>query len=391
MRLRPAFAALTLIASGGFASAQQSERLQGPLLIPPAPGEAERVPFRSDSPSRRSFDSRGAADQDRGYAIQIEPRSSRSVSPDDPRLASIESWHRRLFGRRPDPVEWSAWGRHFERGGNAYDLLAGMIASDEYFERTGGRFEDWFTSAAAATGRPVTSKEVWEWEIAYRRDPDRLPIARRLLDVSGLFGSRTSQVGGRRPVVIGHDHHGHGGLGHGIELSGYEAHGPFGPGYDAHGHEHGHHHGHPGHEHTAGYGPAAGPASPADLIADWYRTYNGREIQPHELNKWMSDLNKGMPLDEVYASVLGGDEWYIRVGSSAPQWAASTLEALSQRPDRQAVEHWLDRLRRHGGNRFRTALEMVRTTGGAPAVIDAHDDHDHRDRDRDRRDRDDDA
>lgn len=374
MRLRPTFAALTLLASGGIASAQ-ADRLQGPLLIPPAPGEYRSTPLRDDSYRRNG--------RSGGYTFENDPRYSRGISPDDPRLATMDQWHQRLFRQPADQAELSAWQRHFERGGSAYDLIADLLASDDYFQRTGGNFEDWFTSAAAATGRPVTSKEVWEWGIAYRRDQNRLSIARRLLDVSGLFGNRAGQ-----PVIRQHDHgayeagsdygtYGYGtsyGASNGIQLSGYDASVQPGYGYPGYGYGPDGHGRHSSHQHTAGYGPVAAPPSPADLIADWYRTYNGREIQPQELNKWMSDLNKGMPLDEVYASVLGGDEWYIRTGRSAPNWAASTLEALGQSANGQTVNNWLERLRRNGGNRFRTALEMVRAFGGAPVGLDSDDD-----------------
>jgi hypothetical protein len=78
------------------------------------------------------------------------------------------------------------------------------------------------------------------------------------------------------------------------------------------------------------------------------------------MNKWLSDLNKGMSLDEVYASVLAAPEWYNRAGGNPPSWIASTLAALGQSNDGDAVNYWLDRYRRHDGDRFGTALEMVR-------------------------------
>ncbi len=363
------FSSLALLALvGGVASAQPTSRLQGPLLL--APGR---------SGSESSFERRSTDYRQPTYrgSYSLEPRREPTVSPDDPRLGTAETWHRRLFGRRPDPTEWAAWSRHFGRNGTTYDLLAGMIAGDEYFERTGGNFEDWFASAAEATGRPVTSKEVWEWGIVYRQDRDRLALARRLLDVSGLLnGAVQHQVA--RPIQ-GHVHASspsvvYGAGSYGVEHDDHDHYGRLEPD----------HHEHAGHGHTAGYGPIATgrPSSGPEQIAEWYRTYNGREIQPNELNKWVSDLNKGMPMDEVFASVLGGDEWYARTGSSAPSWVASTLAALGQRADQQSLDFWLDRFRRNGGERYRTALEMVRRSGGGPAAVEGRGDDDRRRRDR---------
>ncbi len=78
------------------------------------------------------------------------------------------------------------------------------------------------------------------------------------------------------------------------------------------------------------------------------------------MNKWLSDLNKGMSIDEVYASVLAAPEWYNRAGANPSSWIGSTLAALGQSNDGNAVNYWLDRFRRNDGDRFDTALEMVR-------------------------------
>jgi len=109
------------------------------------------------------------------------------------------------------------------------------------------------------------------------------------------------------------------------------------------------------------------PLSEPELIADWYRSYFSREAGPHEVQKWLSDLNKGMPLSEVYASIIAADEWFGRNGSSPSRWIAATLNVFGERPDADAVGDWMDRYRRHNGDRFKTTMEMV-DRYGVPGV-----------------------
>lgn len=339
-----ALAALTV--SGGIASAQAFRDSQGPVLIPPSPyRSAPTVVAPSRQPTVRSW-------SDGPVVVRRSPGvHDHSHDADDP-IQKAVVWHGNLFGRRATSRDVAAWEDFLRQGGRDSDLLASMLASDEYFQRNGGTFDRWFLAATTAATAPVDPYELPRWREIYRRTGDRYAFMQRYLDQSGVFAE-------------GHDHHGHehgAGYGQGYAGSPYlenDYYGSLEPEYDFHGS-----HGHGGHVHTAGYRPTA-PSSPPELIAGWYRTFHGREIRQDELNKWMNDLNKGMPLEEVYASVLGGDEWYIRTGSDPTRWVASTLEALGQRPDGRTLDSWLDRLRRRG-DRYQVALDMVRTYNAVP-------------------------
>jgi hypothetical protein len=242
----------------------------------------------------------------------------------DPRMAEIAGWYRQLLGRDLHPVEEHNWRLHLRDGGTMEGVLAMILAGDEFYNQSGRRFEDWFTAVAAATGYRMSRAEAAQWRQEYRRSPDRVSFVR-------WFLANQAGVGVVEP-----------GFGYEVPWNGGAQH------------------------HTAGFGPRH--MSEADLIAEWYRTYFGREIAGYELDKWLSDRARGMPLDEVYASVLAAPEWYARTGSPT-NWVASTLEALGTRADHDSVGYWSDRLRRHRGDRFRTALEMVRSTGGRPGAF----------------------
>jgi len=352
MRRTASFALAVLAVSGGVASAQSYLDSQGPQLIPPVPrGRVYDVPQTNGPGVARSWSPAPAV-------------ARPSAHGDDDGIEKAVVWYGNLFGRRATSRDYAAWADHFRRGGSESDLLASMLASDEYYQRNGGTFDRWFLAATTAATAPVDPYELPRWREIFRRTGDRYALMERYLDATGVFAE-----------AHGHDdHHGHqhgAGYGPGRYDEGYagspylddDRYGDYGllePEYDYHAG-----HGHGGHVHTAGYRPTA-PSSPPELIAGWYRTYNGREIRQDELNKWMNDLNKGMPLEEVYASVLGGDEWYIRTGSNPASWVASTLEALGQRSDGRALDSWLDRLRRRG-DRYQVALDMVRTFNAAPA------------------------
>ncbi|HEX6984607.1 MAG TPA: hypothetical protein VF170_04485, partial [Planctomycetaceae bacterium] len=352
------FAAVTVLSIvGNTASAQRSHDAHGPLLLPLGSslgssysGGYDSTPYHLGGSDYRS--GRHGYD-DRGYSGPIRYRDSR--------MLRVAEWYRDFLGRDMLPVEEHNWRLHFRDGGTLEGVLAMILGGDEFYKRVGGRFEDWTAAVADATGRRVSRAEVADWRRGYREAWDRVDV--RIEFVRHLLAEHAPE-----PVVVP-DRHDHG-YGRGYPVgSRHEV-----PWYVVEQPAHGRHDRHHGHEHTTGYRPA--PASDAELIAGWYRTYFGREIAPHELRKWLSDREKGMALDEIYASVLAADEWYARAGGTPTRWIAATLGALGQEAHRDAVGYWFEHYRRRGGNRFETALDMVRATGGLP---DGHDRHDHGD------------
>jgi hypothetical protein len=401
-------AALTMISTAGNVALAQRD-LQGPLLVPPSP--QERVDRSSNafgpSPSRAGISSQRYSGSFNGppaspYYLggrNYYPDSDRNARPRvpnvaapqvdtapirDPQIAQIAEWYQQFLGRPMAAVERNNWEIYLHRDTGSLDkVLVQMLGGDEFYKQSGGNFDSWLRSVAQVTGIRMSPLEAAQWR-DQARGTDRLTFGRQFLIAEGVIGGPglvTLPPFNRRNDGLGHDHHHHDGdvfgggystvggsyygSGYGSNRTPFDRIVPFsgaprqyGSGYqipqyladDSAVHAH---------EHSVGYGPRGGN-SPQELIASWYQTYFGREIAPGEMNKWLSDLNKGMSIDEVYASVLAAPEWYNRAGGNPSSWIGSTLAALGQSNDGNAVNYWLDRFRRNDGDRFDTALEMVR-------------------------------
>lgn len=384
--------ATVFFGAGSVALAQRSATQQGPILVvPPTSGESYQRSQRS-GPSSRTY---GGTTVQRGvvprfYGGAGAPRESRhtdAIRFEDPRMRQVAAWYRQFFGREMVRAERIHWENHFSAGSSLDDVLVSLLGSRDFYVQAGGKFESWLSEVAEATDVRLRRSEYDQWHDAYHREPDRFSFTRRFLTAKGVLGREGNVITGYRPGLSGHDiwdlEHDHSGP---SQVAPYPV-TPNYPGQYFPGQYHadqnyagsdgrpgyippyvaGPHHDHHG-EHTSGYRPPfpARPTSNPELIAGWYRTYFGREIAPHELNKWLSDLNKGMDLDEVYASVLAAPEWYARTGSTPPGWIAATLEAQGTRADQDAVRHWLRRFERNKSDRFETALEMVRSSKTRP-------------------------
>jgi len=393
------FAALTMISALGNVALAQRD-LQGPLLVPPSPQERINRPSNAFGPSSTQA---GSGDQRYYGSSSLQPASpyylgGRTFYPDttrrprptvpnvaapdvdtapihDPQIAQIADWYQRFHGRPMVRVERHNWEIYLHRDNGSLDkVLVQMLGGDEFYKKSGANFDSWLRAVADVTGIRLSPLEAAQWRDA-ARGTDRLTFAREFLTAEGVIRGPglVSLPPFNRRFDDDHHHHHDGiirggytstdgtyyGSGYGSNSfdgivpfpsssspyrSGYQI-----PQYLADDH----------HQHSVGYGPRGGN-SPQELIATWYQTYFGREIAPGEMNKWLSDLNKGMSLDEVYASILAAPEWYNRTGANPPSWIGSTLAALGQSNDGDAVNYWLDRFRRNDGDRFDTALEMVR-------------------------------
>ena len=400
-RVLPIAAIAILSAAGNIALAQ---REQGPLLIPPSPNERLSPRSNSFGPSPSQAGS-GDLRHDNSSPYYLggrtyfpssrpSPHVNRPTSPGlevdtapirDPEIGRISEWYQRFHDRRMVAVERHNWEIYLHRDNGSLDkVIVQMLGGDEFYKKSGGNFDSWLRAIAEETGVRLSRDELAHWRDVARR-ADRLTLAREFLTAKNVIrgpGLVSIPPAGREfDDDFDHHHHQHGGDIYGGGLTnvgggyyGNEYGGMYGSPFDRivpspnrsygsgyqipqylldNDHDH-------GHQHSVGYGPRAGGNSPQELIASWYQTYFGRDIAPGELNKWLSDLNKGMSLDEVYASVLAAPEWYTRSGGNPSSWIASTLAALGQRNDGGAVSYWLDRFRRHDGDRFETALEMVR-------------------------------
>lgn len=402
----------------------QARRGEGPLLLPP-PGIADE---HRPNGVQRANDRRTFGDAP-SYSPDMSEFADRRESrfgplPSDPQIRRIAIWYRTLFERDLSASEQRNWQVYLTNGRHTIDdALPLLLGSQEFFKQSGSQYESWLRQVGAAIGRPVTERELQRW-----RD-DRVIFTRRFLATQGnvTIQDESIRVTGFRPTAPAPEDagqfgntrprrgYGEGGYyqnqsehlpdpWHLSPFSPYEG-GPgslppaYGHGFHDHhewdsgyqpwssweSHEHGHH------DHAAGRPPVAGrpaPQSEAELIASWYQTYFGRPIVQWELNKWLSDLEKGMPLAEVYASVLASDGWIERNGDDPRQWIAGTLAALGQR-NPAAVEQWYDRFREMDRDHLALTKAMVRRFGIPGRAVRGPIDRDHEhvrdDHDRDRR------
>lgn len=346
-------AGAVFVTAANIAPAQSDRVLQGPLLLPP--GSDGGSYYRDGTPfylgSGYDRDRRDPFDHPEGYYDHRHHGHYHGpVRYSDPQMRLVAQWYRDALDRPMTRGEERHWSLHLRNGGSAQTAIAAILGSDEYYERAGGRFDLWIAHLERATSRHVDPHEAAEWRESYRRSRDRVAVR---TEIAGHFITEHEE----EPVVV----------------PGYGP-APGRPGYDVpwYAREVDH-----GHRRTTAYAPAGRPRSEAELINSWYQAHFGREIAPRELNKWLSDLNKGVSLEEVHASVLGAPEWFDRAGGTPTRWIAATLMSLGQSNDPDAVRYWLDRYRRNDGDLYETALEMVRSAGGHGRRAD----HDHDDDD----------
>jgi hypothetical protein len=97
--------------------------------------------------------------------------------------------------------------------------------------------------------------------------------------------------------------------------------------------------------------PTAAQAQSAQsqaAVAAWYTQFLHRGYDAGGLG-WASALDQGQSPDKVLASILGGDEYYLRTG--APQGYVQTLftDLLGRQPTPEEYGFWVNRLAQVGG------------------------------------------
>jgi hypothetical protein len=120
----------------------------------------------------------------------------------DWRLQHAATWYRNLFGREPSTGEYQKWADHYRRGGTTEEVLVSLLASDEYWNRTGGDFMDWFMASALMASRPVTPQQAAQWREVYRQqNRDRDAVLHRFFDATGVFNQERAATGSPGPEL----------------------------------------------------------------------------------------------------------------------------------------------------------------------------------------------
>lgn len=83
---------------------------------------------------------------------------------------------------------------------------------------------------------------------------------------------------------------------------------------------------------------------PGSLVDYWYRTYLGRAPDP-AWAVWVTQLNQGVPADQVLAGILGSPEFYNRAGATPAGFITLLYNYLLQRqPTPGELNYWVGRM-----------------------------------------------
>lgn len=117
---------------------------------------------------------------------------------------------------------------------------------------------------------------------------------------------------------------------------------------------------------TIGAAALPGQVTASDIarIQQWYRQYLGREATRDELRSWQTHLERGQPITDVQAYLLGSTEYYDRYRSNNGQYLNQVYrEVYGTSPTQVQIQQWQQRLQAQGGVRSRMVQEMMRALG----------------------------
>src|SRR5262249_10604221 len=108
--------------------------------------------------------------------------------PQEPYVAVVTVWYQHHLGRDPEPAGLARWVSRLKQGENHDDVLAGLLASQEYFDRHGSSSQGFVRGLyREILYREPTAAEVNSW---VRRlldlGADREQLARDFLNAAQL-------------------------------------------------------------------------------------------------------------------------------------------------------------------------------------------------------------
>jgi hypothetical protein len=93
----------------------------------------------------------------------------------------VASWYERYLDRYPDPDGLRDWADKLRRGWDPLEVEAGILSSDEYWQRAGSNPAGWVDRLFRdATGRPASVRDFRFWTDRARR-ADRKRVALEFL------------------------------------------------------------------------------------------------------------------------------------------------------------------------------------------------------------------
>ena len=83
---------------------------------------------------------------------------------------------------------------------------------------------------------------------------------------------------------------------------------------------------------------------PNSLVDHWYRNYLGR-APDSGMTTWVNELVQGIPPDQVLSTILGGDEYYQRAGTTPEGFIARLYnDCLNRQPTASELDFWVRRM-----------------------------------------------
>jgi hypothetical protein len=110
----------------------------------------------------------------------------------------------------------------------------------------------------------------------------------------------------------------------------------------------------------------------AGLISDSYQRYLGRTPDGVGLNGWLSEMDRGLHIEQMQGGFIASAEFYARSGNDDRQWVANLYQSvLGRSPAVSEVDDWERRLR-GGANRRAVALGFLYSSEHLTEVVNGY-------------------
>jgi uncharacterized lipoprotein YbaY len=98
-----------------------------------------------------------------------------------------------------------------------------------------------------------------------------------------------------------------------------------------------------------------------DQIAQWYRQYLQRDATTQELSAWQNYLQAGKSPQDILAYILGGPEYFDRMGNQRDPYLASVFQNINGRqPTAAELQQFASQYQQYGGVRTDFVRDVLR-------------------------------
>lgn len=112
------------------------------------------------------------------------------------------------------------------------------------------------------------------------------------------------------------------------------------------------------------------------LIAESYRTYLYREPEPAGHHGWLSEMRRGVTIQEMEGLFLASDEYYAQAGGTDAAWVRRMYgHVLDREPSAAEVAGWVGELGRGAVSRYGVSMGFLLSTEYLTTVVDGYYQH----------------